>query len=108
MLSLVVDSTTALLVVHHLKKSTRILKKSTRIQGTRKEASKSMRSKSEPLFDDPQTLPLFRPEALAAQQKKRYGDVLRIHPFSPAFFAVLIVIVFFCLLGIYEFGRTLL
>jgi hypothetical protein len=67
-----------------------------------------MRSKSEPLFDNPQPLPLFRSEVIAAQQKKRYGDVLRIHPFSVAFFIVLIAVIFFCLLGIYQFGRTLL
>ena len=67
-----------------------------------------MRPKPELLFNDPRTLPLFRPEAIAAKQKKRYGDVLRIHPFSLAFFVVLIAFIFFCLLGIYQFGRALL
>jgi hypothetical protein len=85
-----------------------LLKRSPCIQALWKEASKSMRSKSEPLLDDPRPLPLFRPEAVAAQQKKRYGDVLRIHPFSPTFFVVLIVVLFFCILGIYQFGRALL
>jgi hypothetical protein len=33
----------------------------------------------------PQPLPLFRPEVIAAQERQ-YGDVLRIHPFSVLFF----------------------
>jgi len=32
-------------------------------------------------------LPLFRPEVLASQQQKFYGDVLLIRPFSLGFFA---------------------
>jgi len=33
-----------------------------------------------------QPLPLFRPEVLASQQQKAYGEILRIRPLSAALF----------------------
>jgi hypothetical protein len=68
---------------------------------------KRMQLDSEPVFDDSRVLPLFRPEVVAAQQKKLEGELLRIYPFSPIFLLVLAGIVFVCLLGIFQFGRTL-
>jgi hypothetical protein len=53
----------------------------------------------------PQALPLFRPEALAAQETM-HGDVLRIRPLPLIFFlwlgAALGAVALFCLLGRYE------
>jgi hypothetical protein len=66
-----------------------------------------MQSDSEPVFDDSRALPLFRPEVVAAQQKKLEGEMLRIYPFSSVFLIVLAGIVFVCLLGIFQLGRTL-
>jgi hypothetical protein len=73
-----------------------------------KEAEKPMQSDSEPVFDDSRVLPLFRPEAVAAQQKKLEGEMLRIYPFSAVFLVVMAGIVLVCLLGIFQLGRTLL
>ena len=66
-----------------------------------------MQSDSEPVFDDSRALPLFRPEVVAAQQKKLEGEMLRIYPFSSVFLIALAGFVFVCLLGIFQLGRTL-
>ena len=66
-----------------------------------------MQSDSKPAFDDSWVLPLFRPEVVAAQQKKLDGEMLRIHPFSPVFLIALAGIVFISLLAIFQLGRIL-
>jgi hypothetical protein len=71
------------------------------------EAVQRMLSESEPEYDDSPVLPLFRPEVVAAQQKKLEGEMLRIHPFSPVFLIVLAGVVVIFLFGIFQLGWTL-
>jgi hypothetical protein len=50
-------------------------------------------------------LPLFRPEAIAAQQHKFYGGIVLIHPFSLTFLISLAVFLSAAVLGLIAFGR---
>lgn len=50
-------------------------------------------------------LPLFRPEVLASQQHKFYGDVLSIRPFSGSFFLWLGILLAGFIVGILLLGR---
>ncbi|HEY6251783.1 MAG TPA: hypothetical protein VI685_17635 [Candidatus Angelobacter sp.] len=50
-------------------------------------------------------LPLFRPEVLACQQQKFYGEVLLIRPFSAAFFIWLGLLLAGAVLGILLLGH---
>jgi|SRR5947209_4589870 len=51
------------------------------------------------------SLPLFRPEALAERQQKFYGDILLIRPFSLTFFTVLGMTIASVVLGFLFFGH---
>jgi hypothetical protein len=50
-------------------------------------------------------LPLFRPEAITAQQHKFYGGIVLIHPFSLTFLISLAVFLSAAVLGLIVFGR---
>lgn len=50
-------------------------------------------------------LPLFRPEALASQQQKLYGEILLIRPLSLAFLGSLGVAIAACVLGFLLLGQ---
>jgi hypothetical protein len=51
-------------------------------------------------------LPLFRPEALASQQQKLYGEILLIRPLSLTFLGSLGVAIAVCVLGFLLLGQT--
>jgi len=59
---------------------------------------------TDPTVEQP-PLPLFRPEVLAAQQQKFYGEVLHIRPFSGQFFILLGIVIAAAVLGILFLGR---
>lgn len=50
-------------------------------------------------------LPLFRPEVLASQQHKFYGEVLTIRPFSTAFLIWLGVVLAAVVIGVLLLGH---
>ena len=47
-----------------------------------------------------QPLPLFRPEVLAAQQQKAYGEVLRIRPLAPRVLVWLVIVLAGLVVGV--------
>jgi hypothetical protein len=59
-----------------------------------------------PEEEERQPLPLFRPEALASQQQKLYGEILLIRPLSLAFLSWLGVAIAGSVLGFLLLGQT--
>jgi hypothetical protein len=51
------------------------------------------------------TLPLFRAEAMAAQQQKFYGEIILIHPFSLTFLTMLAVFIASIVFGFLLLGQ---
>src|SRR5205807_9764630 len=58
-----------------------------------------------PQQGEKEPLPLFRPEALASQQQKLYGEILLIRPLSLAFLGWLGIAIAGCVLGFLLLGQ---